>query len=118
MACKTHIVLVAMVVSTVILPSHSRADFTARVLAVDEGDKLTISHSGQPQVIHLRDIDCPELKQPYGKQARHVTAAFVGGREVIVRGLHRNRQGRTAAKFFVVEGATAAPNWAKKGWPG
>jgi len=115
MAGKTHIVLIAMVLSTVILPPHSWADFTARVLAVDEGDKLTISHSGRPQVIHLRDIDCPELKQPYGKQAKHVTAAFVGGREVIVRGLHRNRQGRTTAEVLLLDGRNVGYELVKEG---
>jgi micrococcal nuclease len=107
--------IVAMALSVVIIPSHSRADFTARVLAVDEGDKLTISHSGRPQVIHLRDIDCPELKQPYGKQAQHVTAAFVGGREVIVRGLHRNRQGRTTAEVLLLDGRNVGYELVKEG---
>ena len=70
-------------------PTLSWADFAARVVAVHEGDLLTIRHDGHNETIRLKDIDCPELKQPYGKQAKHVTAAYVGNRDVVVRGLMR-----------------------------
>jgi endonuclease YncB( thermonuclease family) len=115
MGFKTKGFMVAIAFSAIIIPSHSRADFTTRVLSVEEGDKLTISHRGRDQVIHLRDIDCPELKQPYGKQARHVTAAFVGGREVVVRGLQRNRQGRTTAEVFLQDGRNVGYELVREG---
>src|SRR5262245_57050211 len=115
MACKAHRFMVAMALSAVIIPSHSWADFTARVVSVAEGDKLTISHGGRDQVIRLRDIDCPELKQPYGKQARNVTVAFVGGREVVVRGLHRNRQGLTTAEVLLQDGRNVGYELVKEG---
>jgi micrococcal nuclease len=115
MRFKINSVMVAMALLGAIVPSPSLADFTARVLSVDEGDKLTISHRGRDQVIHLRDIDCPELKQPYGKEAKHVTAAFVGGREVIVRGLHRNRQGRTTAEVLLQDGRNVGYELVKEG---
>ncbi len=41
------------------------ADFVARVLIVHEGDRLTIHHQGRKDMVYLRDVDCPELKQPY-----------------------------------------------------
>ena len=51
-------------------PALSWADFSARVVTVHEGDRLTIRYDGRSETIYLKDIDCPELKQPYGKQAK------------------------------------------------
>ena len=70
-------------------PALSWADFAARVVAVHEGDRLTIRHDGRSETIYLKDVDCPELKQPYGKQAKHATDAFVGNRDIVVRALTR-----------------------------
>jgi len=115
MTYKTLTFVVVMALSMLILPSYSRADFTAIVISVAEGDKLTISHKGRNQTIRLLDIDCPELKQPYGKQARNVTVAFVGGREVVVRGLHRNRQGLTTAEVLLQDGRNVGYELVKEG---
>lgn len=112
---KTLTLVVVMALSMLILPSRARADFTAIVISVAEGDQLTISHRGRNQTIRLLDIDCPELKQPYGKQARNVTAAFVGGREVTVRGLHRNRQGLTTAEVFLQDGRNVGYELVREG---
>jgi endonuclease YncB( thermonuclease family) len=58
-------------------PAMAGAEFIARVVAVHEGDRLTIHHQGRKDMVYLRDVDCPELKQPYGKQAKHATAAYI-----------------------------------------
>jgi len=96
-------------------PALSWADFTARVITVHEGDRLTIYHKGHKEAIYLKDIDCPELKQPYGKQAKHVTAAFIGNREVVVRGLTRDRQGRVSAEVLLLDGRNVGHELLKEG---
>ena len=60
-------------------------EFVARVLTVHEGDRLTIHYQERNQTVALRDVDCPELKQPYGKQAKHAAAAYLANRDVLVR---------------------------------
>lgn len=96
-------------------PALSWADFVARVITVHEGDRLTIHHDGRKETIHLRDVDCPELKQPYGKQAKNATAAYVGNREVVVRALKRDRQGRTTAEVVLQDGRNVAHELLKEG---
>lgn len=96
-------------------PTNSRADFTARVVTVHEGDRLTIYRDGQRETIYLRDIDCPELKQPYGKQAKRATAAYVGNREVVVRALKRDRHGRTTAEILLPDGRNIAHELVEEG---
>ena len=96
-------------------PSLSWADFAARVVTVHEGDRLTIRHDGRSETIYLKDIDCPELKQPYGKQAKHATAAFVGNRDVVVRALTRDKQGRTSAEVLLPNGPNVGRELVKEG---
>lgn len=96
-------------------PTDSYADFMARVITVHEGDRLTIRHDGQTETIYLKDIDCPELKQPYGKQAKRATAAYVGNREVVVRALKRDRHGRTTADILLPDGRNVGHELVEEG---
>ena len=96
-------------------PILSWADFAARVITVHEGDRLTIHHDGRKETIYLKDIDCPDLKQPYGKQAKLVTAAFIGNRDVVVRGLKRDKQGRVSAEVLLHDGRNVGHELLKEG---
>ncbi len=96
-------------------PALSWAEFIARVVTVHEGDRLTIVHDGRTETITLKGIDCPEPKQPYGKQAKQVTTAYVGHREVIIRGLQRDGQGRIVADVFLMDGRNVAYELVKEG---
>jgi len=91
------------------------ADFVARVLMVHEGDRLTIHHQGRKDMVYLRDGDCPELKQSYGKQAKRATAAYIANREVVVRDLKRDRQGRMTADILLSDGRQIAHELVKEG---
>lgn len=96
-------------------PTVAGAEFVARVLTVHEGDRMTIHHQGRKDMVHLRDVDCPELKQPYGKQAKHATAAYIGNREVVVRDLKQDRQGRMTADILLLDGRQIAHELVKEG---
>lgn len=95
--------------------SPSWADFTARVMAVHEGDRLTLYHNGKNEMVFLQDIDSPELKQPYGKQAKRATGAYIGGREVIVRGFKRDALGRITAEVLLPDGRNVGHELLKEG---
>jgi endonuclease YncB( thermonuclease family) len=106
-----------------VAPTVTYADFTAKVEAVHEGDRLTVYHNGRRDTIVLKGIDCPELKQPYGKKARQVTAAYVGNRDITVRAVERDRQGRLAAEVILQDGRNVAYElvkeglaWSRGGW--
>ena len=66
-------------------------------------------------MVYLRGVDCPELKQPYGKQAKHVTAAYIANREVVVRDLKRDRQSRMTADILLEDGRNIAYELIKEG---
>jgi endonuclease YncB( thermonuclease family) len=96
-------------------PTVAGSGFTAKVVAVHEGDRLTIYHDGRKEMILLKGIDCPELKQPYGKKAKQVTEAYVGTREVVIQTLHRDREGHIVAEIFLQDGRNVAQELVKEG---
>jgi endonuclease YncB( thermonuclease family) len=112
---KHHITACLVLVFVATYPALSWADFAARVVTVHEGDRLTIRHDGRSETIYLKDIDCPELKQPYGKQAKRTIAAYVGNRDVVVRGLTRDKQGRVSAEVLLHDGRNVGHELLKEG---
>lgn len=96
-------------------PTLAGTDVAARVLTVHEGDRLTIHLQGRKDMVYLKDIDCPELKQPYGKQAKHATAAYIANREVVVRDLKRDQQGRMTADILLEDGRSISHELIKEG---
>jgi micrococcal nuclease len=113
---KHHILIGLVLALMALCPDLSwAADFVARVVTVHEGDRLTIRHKGHDETIYLKDIDCPDLKQPYGKEAKHATAAYVGNRDVVVRGLTRDKKGRVSAEVVLHDGRNVGRELLKEG---
>jgi micrococcal nuclease len=112
---KHHIIAGLVLAFVATYPALSWADFVARVITVHEGDRLTIRHDGRSETIYLKGIDCPELKQPHGKQAKHATAAYVGNRDVVVRGLTRDKQGLVSAEVLLHDGRNVGRELLKEG---
>ena len=112
---KRYLSISLVLALVMVFPVLARAEFVARVLIVHEGDRLTVHHEGRKDMIYLRGVDCPELKQSYGKQAKHVTAAYTANREVVVRDLKRDRQGRMTADILLPDGRQIAHELIKEG---
>jgi endonuclease YncB( thermonuclease family) len=74
--------------------------FSAPVVAVHDGDTLTILHNGQQEKIRLFGVDAPETKQEFGTQAKQFTSARVFGKTVTIAPENRDRYGRTVAWVF------------------
>ncbi len=91
------------------------AEFIARVLTVHEGDRVTIHYQARNEMVILRDVDCPELKQPYGKQAKHAAAAYLANREVVVRELKKDQWGHMTADILLADGRNIAHELVKEG---
>jgi micrococcal nuclease len=57
---------------------------TGKVIAVADGDTITVLVGTDEYKIRLDAIDCPEKKQPYGQQAKERMSDFVFGKTVSV----------------------------------
>jgi micrococcal nuclease len=107
--------IIVSILLTLPVPALAGTEFVARVLTVYEGDRMTIYYQGRNEMVVLRDVDCPEVRQPYGKQAKHATAAYIANREVVVRELKLDRQGRMAADILLHDGRNIAHELVKEG---
>jgi endonuclease YncB( thermonuclease family) len=75
--------------------------FTARVVAVHDGDTVSVQRGQGTIRVRLEGIDCPEYRQPYSARARQMTSSLVYGKSVIVEGHGRDRYGRLLARLLV-----------------
>lgn len=74
-------------------PQPRKDLFIGKCTSVLDGDTILVEHDGQTDKVDLWGVDCPEIGQPYGQQARQFTASRVLGQTVRVRvkGHHRGR---------------------------
>lgn len=77
---------------------------TGKVVAVKDGDTIVVLSARQQYTIRLDGVDCPELKQPYGRKARQFTSGQVFGSIVSVRITGRDRYRRYLGKVFYSKG--------------
>jgi endonuclease YncB( thermonuclease family) len=60
---------------TILLAVPALADFTGKVVAVADGDTITVLRGTDQVKVRFDGIDAPEKKQPLGTKARRFTAA-------------------------------------------
>lgn len=78
-----------------------RAPFDAVVVAVHDGDTLSVRQGGRTTRVRLVGIDCPEARQPFAARAKRFTSALVFGRTVRVEGRSLDRYDRLLARIVL-----------------
>ena len=89
-----------------ILPADVYADFSGRVLAVADGDTLTVVHNEAETRVRLNGIDAPEQNQPFGESSRAFTTALVLGKTVTIHEHAEDNYGRTIGDVILPDGRT------------
>lgn len=85
--------LLALLLLTV---SATAQTVTGRVVAVHDGDTITVLLAGEQSVkVRLEAIDCPEMGQPYGKAAKQAMSDLVYGKDVTLKMNGLDRYQRT-----------------------
>lgn len=69
-----------------------------RVVAVHDGDTLTVLLRGERVSVRLDEIDAPELGQAHGRESRNALARLCYGRRAAVREQGRDKYGRVLAR--------------------
>jgi endonuclease YncB( thermonuclease family) len=83
------------------LPAADVPGFRARVVAVHDGDTLTVLRNGDSVNVRLEGIDCPELGQPYSRVARQRAVQLALHHDVEVVGSALDSHGRLLARVLV-----------------
>lgn len=77
---------------------------TGKVIRVTDGDSITISDSqGKSIRVRLFGIDCPEVGQPFSKNATEHTKQLCEGKDVRVDVKHIDRYKRTVGVVYTPE---------------
>jgi micrococcal nuclease len=74
-----HIILLALLIGAV-----DADTFSGKVIAVKDGDSIVVLRDKEQIAIRLQDIDCPELSQAFGRQAKKQTPDLCCGQTVSV----------------------------------
>lgn len=91
-------VVVAFGILTV---SHAAQLQRAVVIRVHDGDTVSVSRSGgELSRVRLAGIDAPELSQPYGKHARIYLESLIGGKNVDLNCIKKDRYRRSVCQIF------------------
>ena len=53
-----------------VLAFHAHADFSGKVVAVADGDTITVLHDKVQVKVRLTEIDAPEKKQAFGNRSK------------------------------------------------
>lgn len=94
---------------TPVAPTPVTTSIIGRVIAVADGDTLTIQNSTGPSVIRLAEIDAPEKCQPYGGASRTSLVNLALNKDATVLVTDKDKYGRTVGKV-TVSGQTESVN--------
>ena len=99
------------------LPAFA-ASFDCRVTGIANGDTFScLDASGEHVRVKLAEIDTPELRQPYGSQARQALASYIFGKTVTLTAKGRDDAERTLARVGPVT-VRSILNWSGLGMHG
>ena len=75
--------------------------YNANVIGITDGDTIRVLQNDAVQKIRLRGIDCPEKRQPFGKQAKLLTSQLAFGKTVCIKAESQDRYGRIIADVIL-----------------
>ncbi len=82
--------------------SVSAESFDCRVIGIADGNSFSCrTNVGDRLRVRLAEVDAPELKQPYGIQARQALSSQIFGKNVTLTVKGRDELGRTLARVYV-----------------
>lgn len=98
------ICLALVICASCLLPNTAFAQLRGRVVAVTDGDTVTmLTTDKQQQKLRFNGIDAPEVGQDFGQASKKHLAGLVFGKDVLVIGSKRDRYGRLVATVMLGE---------------
>ncbi len=90
--------LLAIALALASLAAH--ADFTGKVVAVADGDTVTVLRDRQSVKVRLMEIDAPEKAQAFGNRSKQSLSAMVYGKDVLVVEHGTDKYRRTLGRIY------------------
>jgi endonuclease YncB( thermonuclease family) len=93
-------IVAALLLNFAISGVHAES-FSAKIIAVLDGDTVLILHNGAKVKVRLANIDAPEKLQSYGSQSRDSLLSLVAKKQVQVESKAVDQYGRVVATLRV-----------------
>lgn len=97
-------VLAALCSGVTVADAARLEQFVAQVVAIADGDTLSVSHDGTTRKLRLCGIDSPEKAQTFGQQAKNFTSDMALGQQVHVTVVGKDRFGRSISEVSLADG--------------
>lgn len=81
--------------------THANADFTGKVVAVSDGDTITVLRGREQVKVRLAAIDAPEKAQAFGQKSKQALAGLVHGKSVQVVEHGLDKYQRTLGSIYL-----------------
>lgn len=88
----------------------------ARVMVVMDGDSLKVRLGKKSQEVRVAEIDCPELSQPFGHDARRFSRQLIERQVVQVEGIEKDRYGRMVGHVKLADGRSLGEELVRAGY--
>jgi endonuclease YncB( thermonuclease family) len=97
------------------------AGITAQVVAVHDGDTITVRTTAETLKVRVAGVDCPEIGQPWSSRAKQFTSQLVFGRTVTIETHGTDQYGRmigrvSSALAISARSCSARNGVALRGW--
>jgi micrococcal nuclease len=86
------------------LTAASPSEVAGTVVAITDGDTITVLQDGIPERVRLHRIDCPERKQAFYGEAKRYAAELAFGTSVVVRIKGHDRWKRPIGEVILPHG--------------
>ena len=88
------------VIAATLLASGASAEVLGRVVAVHDGDTISVSVAERVLRVRLHGIDAPERVQPFANASRHALESLVSGRDVRIVAHGHDGYGRLLGRVY------------------
>jgi endonuclease YncB( thermonuclease family) len=91
-------------------------EFSGRVVAVMDGDTITVLVGREQRRVRLAGVDAPEKGQAFGQRSRQALSQMVFGQQVTVVSTGRDRYERTLGIVRLMDGSSVNERLVQNGW--
>jgi len=96
-------------------PAIGSETFTGTVEWVTDGDSISVIREGKLVRVRLFGIDCPEMDQKYGKEAKALARELAYEKTVSIESKGKDRYGRTIGRVRLPSGKSLSRELIKAG---
>ena len=114
-ACSRLVSINTFIFLLTLSPAIGAETFTGTVDWVTDGNSISVTREGKSVRVRIFGIDCPDMDQKYGKEAKALVRELAFGKLVSVDPKGKDRYGQTVGQVKLPSGKSLSPELIKAG---